>query len=478
MASPISTGTGIGSGLQIGTIVDTLVNADKVAKQTQITTQDKLVNSKISGIGTLQSALAAYQTALTNLGNVTTPAFTPFGANSSDTKILVATADTNAVAGTYAIKVDQLATASKVATASFAGGAASAISSGNLKISQNGTDYNVAIPEGATLQSVRDAVNASALVKAGGLSANIITDAQGSRLVFSSANTGAGSDISTSGIDSLTIPAGTKMDGTAGSAGYVGDLAKNAEFSIDGLKVISASNTATSVSGLSLSLVSKGESTVTVAQNNDGLKASLNTFISAYNAVVTTINKLSKATADPVTGELTVPAAMTGDSLPRSLLAAMREVLVTPAGPGSTLSTLSQLGIRTAQSGGTLTLDDAKFTAAMKDKGMGAQIQQMFTGTPSTNGVKSTDGLLARMNAIVSPYTETGGILASRTKNLTAQQKDLQNQQDALNLRVDGLRKSLTAKYNAMDLVVGQLKASASSITSFFDSLNAQKSAS
>jgi flagellar hook-associated protein 2 len=36
----------------------------------------------------------------------------------------------------------------------------------------------------------------------------------------------------------------------------------------------------------------------------------------------------------------------------------------------------------------------------------------------------------------------------------------------------------LTAKYNAMDLIVGQMKATATNITSFFASLNAQKSAS
>lgn len=477
MASPISTGTGLGSGLDITSIVTALVNADKVAKQTQITTQNTLVTSKISGVGTLQSALATYQTALTNLGNAASPSFTAFGATSSDTDIVGATADSSAVAGSYTIDVSQLATSSKVATASFADGATSAISSGNLKISQNGTDYNVAIPEGSTLQSVRDAVNASALVKAGGISANIITDSQGSRLIFSSTTTGSGSDITTSGIDSLTIAAGTKMDGTASSAGYVGTLAQDAKFTIDGLSVVSASNTATSISGLSLNLLKKGESTVTVAQNTDGLKASLNAFVSAYNAVVTTITNLSKATADPTTGALTVPAAMTGDSLPRSLLSAMREVLVTP-GPGSTLSTLAQLGIRTSQSGGTLTLDETKFTAAMTDKSMGSQIQQLFTGTPTTDGTASTDGLLSRMSAVITPYTQTGGILAARTTNLTAQQLDLQDQQDALNLRVTTLTATLTAKYNAMDLVVAQLKATATSITSFFDSLNAQASAS
>jgi flagellar hook-associated protein 2 len=53
----------------------------------------------------------------------------------------------------------------------------------------------------------------------------------------------------------------------------------------------------------------------------------------------------------------------------------------------------------------------------------------------------------------------------------------LQTQQAALDLRVTTLTATLTAKYNAMDLIVGQLKASATNITSFFDSLNAQKNA-
>ncbi|HEX8586388.1 flagellar cap protein FliD N-terminal domain-containing protein, partial [Pseudomonas sp.] len=68
MASPITPSTGLGSGLAIGDIVTALVNSDKLAKQTQITTQTKLVTTKISGIGTLQSAMTAFQTALTNLG--------------------------------------------------------------------------------------------------------------------------------------------------------------------------------------------------------------------------------------------------------------------------------------------------------------------------------------------------------------------------------------------------------------------------
>jgi flagellar hook-associated protein 2 len=163
------------------------------------------------------------------------------------------------------------------------------------------------------------------------------------------------------------------------------------------------------------------------------------------------------------------PAALTGDSMPRNILSAIRNELVTTGASGN-LSVLSQLGITTGQSDGTLSLDSTKFDAAMK-LGLAGDVQQLFSGTGD-----GSNGLLARMSAAITPYTETGGIFDTRTTSLNKQQTDLQNQQTALDLRVTTLTATLTAKYNAMDLLVGQLKASATSITSFFDSLNAQQS--
>ena len=78
MASPILPGSGLGSGLDIGAIVTALVNADKSAKQTQIDRQTKLTTTSLSGVGTLKSVLAAFQTAMKNLGNTKTPQFSGF----------------------------------------------------------------------------------------------------------------------------------------------------------------------------------------------------------------------------------------------------------------------------------------------------------------------------------------------------------------------------------------------------------------
>ncbi|MGE8144768.1 flagellar filament capping protein FliD [Pseudomonas frederiksbergensis] len=470
MASPILPGSGLGSGLDIGAIVTALVNSDKSAKQTLITNQTTINTAKISATGSLKSALAAFQTAMTNLGKRDAPSFSGFTATSGTPATLTVTSDNTAVTGSYNVEVKNLATGSKVASAAFAGGATSAIPTGTLKISQNGIDYPVTIASGATLQSTRDAINTTLQGK--GITANIVTDANGSRLVIGSTVTGAGSDLSVSGIAGLEIDGTNSLGATpaAGASGNIGGLAKDATVLIDGLTVTSKSNKVSSaVGGISMTLLAEGKSTVAVGTNTDGLKTSLQTFVDAYNTVINTLTTLTKPSLDDE-GNPTIGAALTGDSLPRNLITAVRDELVAP-GAGGQLSVLSQLGIQTDQKTGTLTIDATKYAKAMATPGMSSSVQNLFTGTDTKNG------LLARMSAAITPYSQTGGILDQRNTSLSKVQKDLSSQQTALDLRVTNLTASLTAKYNAMDLLVGQMKATASNITGFFASLNAQQSA-
>ncbi|SED16244.1 flagellar hook-associated protein 2 [Pseudomonas saponiphila] len=483
MASPILPGTGLGSGLDTGAIVKALVAADKAAKQGQIDRATSTNSASISGIGTLQSLLSSFQSTLgvAGLGSSVNPAFTGFAATSSDSKFVDATAGNDAVAGKYRVEVKNLATSSKVASAAFSGGTSSAIPSGTLTITQNGINYPLTIGANATLQSVRDAINSDSKMSTSGLSANIVTDSFGSRLVVGSDKSGAGSDISVSGIAGLEIDGSKVMpDGSttnpvsATSSGSIGGLAKDASFSVDGMQLTSKSNTVTqAISGLKLNLVAVTTApiTVTVATNTEGLKTSIQKFVDAYNAVANGISTLTKPSLDD-NGKPTVPAQLTGDPLPRSILAAIREPL-SQVGAGDKLTVLAQLGITTNQKTGALDFDDKKFTSAMNDKKLGGEVQKLFSG----DGTKP--GLLDRMSDAIKPFTQgvgtTEGILTTRTKNLDLTKKKLSDQQDALDRRVATLTAVLTKKYNDMDTLVGKLKATASNITSMFDALNAQK---
>lgn len=473
MASPILPGTGLGSGLDTGAIVKALVNADKAAKQGQIDRGTTTNTASISGIGTLKSLLTTFQKALTNLGSTTTPQFTGFAATSSDVKVLTATSSNAAVAGNYVVDVTKLATSSKVASAAFAGGTTSAIPVGTLTITQNGKSYPVTVGAGATLQSVRDSINTQ--YQSSGLSANIVTDSFGSRLVLGSTTTGAGSDISASGIAGLEIDGTAPMGSppTAASSGAIGDPAQDAVFSVDGLAMTSKSNTIDkTISGLSLSLLTAGKSTVTVASNNDGLKASIQKFVDAYNAIANAVTSLTKPSLDD-DGKLTVAAALTGDPLPRSILDSLRGPL-SQTGAGDKLTVLSQLGITTNQKTGALDFDSTKFNIAMNDKKLGGEVQTLFTGT---------NGLIERMNNAIKPYTEgktvngkaVDSILDARAKSLDSTKKKLSNDQAALDRRIETLTAVLTKKYNDMDTLVGKLKATASNITSMFEAMAAQQ---
>ncbi|MCE0460308.1 MULTISPECIES: flagellar filament capping protein FliD [Pseudomonas] len=479
MASPILPGLGLGSGLDTTAIVKALVDADKSAKQNQITRQTSINTAQISGVGTLKSVLANFQTAIKNLGDTKTPQFLGYNATSADPKVLTAVASNTAVNGTYSIKINNLATSSKVATAAFAGGPTSAIPSGTLTITQNGVSRPVTIGANATLQSVRDAINAQQGIN--GFSANIVTDSFGSRLVMGSTTTGAGSDITLSGIAGLEVNAGQQMGATptATSAGAIGDFATDASFTVDGLTLTSKSNTVDkAISGLTLNLVATtGTTTVTVGPNNDGLKKSIQAFVDAYNQVVSSVNTLTKPTLD-ADGKPTVGAALTGDPLARSILASIREPLVT-TGAGDKLTVLSQLGITTNQKTGALDFDSTKFSKAMDTQQLGGEIQKLFLGDPAATGT-AAKGLLERMNDAITPYTLTGnnGILDARSTSLAKIKTNLASQQEALDRRIETLTATLTKKYNDMDKLVGQLKATASNITSMFEAINAQKNAS
>jgi len=470
MASPILPGTGLGSGLDTGAIVKALVNADKAPKQGQIDRGTANNTASISGIGTLKSLLSTFRTTITELSSKTNPQFPGYAATTSESKYVTAVAGNTAVNGSYVVDVQNLATSSKVTSAAFAGGTTSAIPTGTLKISQNGTDYNLDIKAGATLQSVRDSINADASLKGAGISANIVTDSFGSRLVVGSTTTGAGSDISLSGIAGLEID-GSNVVGASGSpmtatsAGSIGALAVDAKFTVDGMALTSKSNSVDkAVSGMTFNLVAKGTSTITVAANTDGLKASIQKFVDAYNAVANSVSALTKPSLDD-DGKPTIPAQLTGDSLPRSILAAMRAPL-SEVGSGDKLTVLAQLGITTNQKTGALDFDTTKFTAAMNDKKLGGEVQALFTGEK---------GLLERMDNAIKPFAQTGGVLDQRTTELNKTKAKLTLDQEALDRRIETLTAVLTKKYNDMDTLVGKLKATASNITSMFEALTAQQ---
>ncbi|WKL53562.1 flagellar filament capping protein FliD [Pseudomonas kielensis] len=450
-----STISGPGSGYDTQAIVKALVGAEKAPKQAQITDQQKDTTIKLSAVGTVKSSLESYRSAISKLNNVA--AFNGIAATSSEDKNIKVTLGDGASSGKYVVVVSELATASKVTSKVFEGGATGKANATDetqtLTINQGDKSYDVLVPGGATLQQVRESINTQ--LSAQGISANVLTDVNGGRLVIGSNTTGIDTDITLSGDSDLV-------------QGYdKGQPAQNAKYSIDGIAMESTSNKVTSaISGVTLELLAKDKDkpvTVNVASNTDTLKTSVQSFVTAYNALMTSINTQTKVTA---TGDsaTTTAGALTGDASMRQLVNNLRNELVNSSGSGS-MSSLAQMGITTDQKTGLLSLDDKTWDKAVV-KGAG-DIAKMFTGDT---------GLVARMTKATESYVGSTGTLASRVTDLNTKLTDLTTQQADLDRRMESLQKTLSAKYTAMDTMIAQINASSSSIMTTLNSLNNPKS--
>ncbi len=446
-----STINGLGSGLDISGIVKALASAEKAPKQTQINNQTTTATTSLSAIGSVKSALETFRAAVAKLN--TASSFSGLASSSSDEAIAKIKLGDGASSGNYALEVTQLATASKISTQIYEKTSTIVNDSGEsqtLTINQGNATHSVNIAAGATLQQARDTINDQLQSK--GITANIVTDASGSRLIFSSTKMGEGTELT--------------LGGDASMAQGVSTVAtpQNAKYTLDGLALESASNTVTgAISGVDITLVKEGKSNLAVTSNSDTLKTSVKSFVTAYNALMTTINTQTKVTTG-ADGAATGSAALTGDATMRSLVNSVRNEISHSVG-ATGLRTLSQLGINTVQKTGLLEFNDTKWDAAVKT--YGADINNLFTGK---------DGLLTRMTNVTEEYTKAGGILASRQTSLTNQLKELEESQQALDRRIDSLTDTLTKKYNAMDTMVAQLKATSDSVMTTLNALNKTKS--
>ncbi|WP_223515557.1 flagellar filament capping protein FliD [Pseudomonas sp. GL-R-26] len=454
--------SGIGSNIDTQAIVKSLVDSERAPKQTQINSQTLKATTSLSSIGKIQAALDAFRGALDNMKN--TASFSGLTGTSSDEKVASITMGNGAAAGNFSLLVTKLATASKISTKVFTDGASSVVNAGatptTLTIKQGTSTYDVSIPAGATLQQVRDSINSQYANQ--GLSANILTDASGSRMVLTSATTGVGSDLILSGTSGLET----------GSS--VLALPQNAEYVLDGVSMTSKSNTiADAVSGITVKLngvspVPSGggaatPATISIAANSSTLKSSVKGFVDTYNALIRAANTETQVTTNP-DGSVT-SGTLTGDASLRSLVSAVRTELNAMGGTGQ-LKSLAQFGVKTDQKTGLLSIDDKLFDAAA------------LTNAADINGILTGDtGLLARMKTATDSFAlSKTGVFAARSASLTDSLNDLKKQQDTLDARMTSLQASLSAKYTAMDSLVARLRAQSDSIMTTLNALNNPKS--
>ncbi len=442
---------GIGSGLNVASLVTQLVGAERAASDSRITRQANQVGTQISALGSLKGAVSSFQAVVNSVTGL--DSYRLKSAGSADATVFTASAGPTAVAGTYPVSVQQLAQGAQLLSKNFTAGSAAVVGTGALTIARSTGNFSVAIDSGNnTLAGIRDAINASP--DNIGVKASLVYGTGGAQLVLSSSSTGADSSftVATSGGDGGL--AALTYAGAGDTSNYsVSQAAQDAIVLVAGVEAHSASNTVTTaIDGVTLNLVAAKKDTplnLTVSSNDSGVLLNAQKLLKAYNAMVTSLAPLGSYDA---TSQSAGP--MLGDSLLGSVTDQLRRGMFDPvAGVNAARNTLSAIGVKTAFDG-TLTLDVTRFQAALTADPNG--VAQLFGGT---------GGVATRLSTKLEGLLGTGSAIAARDSNLTASQKDITAQQTALDARMAVVQQRYLTQFNALDQLMSQMQSTAGYLT-------------
>lgn len=446
-----------GSVINVSELVSELVSAAQAPQEALITSQTESVTTEISALGTLQSALSTFQSSLASLD--TPSAFNALTASSSDPTALAATAAPGAAAGSYTVVVSRLAQAEQLLSQAFTGGANAAIGTGTLSLSLGGTSFNVTVDASDdTLAGIAAAINSASGNP--GITATVLTGTDGAYLLLSSSLTGAANTIQVTetdaggGLAALTYGASNQSNYAVQGSG-----AQDASYSIAGVSATSPSNTvANALPGVTLNLLDttgSGGVTLTVANDTSTIASNIQSFVQAYNALLSSFQSLGGYDASTQTA-----GPLMGNGLLQDIQGQVNEALYSIVDTGSSLyNTLASVGI-TTNSDGTLSVNTTTLSNALSTN-LNA-VSQLFSGA---------SGVAAALNSQITTELSSSGAVGELSQSLTSQENALTTQSNALNAQMSALSASLTQQYAALNTLLSSLQTTSAYLTQAFNEL-------
>jgi len=188
-----------GQGLDVSSVVQQIINSQSGPltvwqnQNTTLATQDGVLEGVENDLTALQNTVSALADPA--------GALTAQAATSSNTAILTATAQSNAIAGNHQIVVSNLATNGEVYTNPISGGAnvsflPAGSTGGDIQLQvggSSGTTHDIPITPGSndTLNTLASYINTQSSENNWGATASVVSDVNGSRLALESQNTGS-----------------------------------------------------------------------------------------------------------------------------------------------------------------------------------------------------------------------------------------------------------------------------------------------
>ena len=524
-SSNIVSTLGAGSGIDIKSLAENLVEAERAPRKQRIDDKIAQTEAKISGYSAVKFALSELKTAFEKLNDAND--FASLKVSNSQPSALGVTTTSQAAAGSLNLDVRQVAQAQRTASVVYAtaktpinGGAAFDL---QLAVG-SGAATRIAVTT-ATPEGVVSAVNGAKL----GVTAQLINTGNGHQIVFTG-ETGSTKSFSLSAMAAATVmqansqgvvvqadasatavqlqypdmndatktvtlaltkqadgnwtaPANSMPAGVVATAQATLPMpqtqplqtAQDALFFVNGLQVTRSSNTVSDVlQGVTFELFtpSTGAARIDLNRDTTGIKDQIKALVTAYKDFDETL----KVLGDRESKVETFGGALAGDSLLQNVRNQVRNLFTENSDtPGTTVVATRNVGLSFDRNG-MLLLDEAKLDAALQNKF--DEVVQMFSANTNNKSVYSnaSAGVAGRAVKTLDEMLRSTGLIDKQST--TAQKKiaDHKAELEKLQDRMDMLLNRYMKQFATMESIVGESNSLRTSLKGTFEGMmNAYK---
>lgn len=457
---PLITSAGIGSGLDLESIISASISAERTPKLQSLVKKQESLKVELSSIGEVKSAVSKLQDTIKKLADIEN-----FGKRTANIKqptsgdIISVTPTSDISVGNFKIAVTQMAQGSRAVSSDGAFADSSAVvsaSGGTLTFAAGASKtFDLSVTAGMTLAELRDAINDSSTNF--GVTANIVNTggSAGSKLVLTSSVTGAGNDLvitsDTSELDAIeTYDASTNP--TGGVKIGAGDAAQDAKITVDGLEVTSSSNTfKDAVQDMTITAKQVSEQNagvfetakLSVEYDRESVTTLIDEFITNYNNLVGNIGFQTR-----------IGKPLNGDASMRTLSDQLINSLATPLTDAGPFGSIFDIGIGVKKDG---YLEKSSLVRSLNEA-MDNNFDDIGKAFAGTNGVAK------KMESLLANYIDSDGLLKKRETDLNERIKDVDDDKISLDQRMVDLEASLRKKYAGLDVLLAQMQQTQASL--------------
>ena len=440
---------GAGASFDTKKIVEALVEAERAGAEQQIQRKLADAESKISGLGSAASILNILKEGAELLNDARD--FNTLSINNSQPSALSAAVTSNARAGSNTVSIQSLAKEQRSVSTGFDSSSVqlNGENTTNISLTVNGTTQSLAV-EGATLSSVRDAINDAEL----GVRAEIVNtgEASGNFKLQIIGETGAN--------NSFTI-----SSDFAGLNFTTNQAATDASLTVNGIAFTRSSNQISDViEGVNLNLTSTTDTNFTLSIDRDisEAKGNIIAFVSMFNEASQEFRNLTNSETD---------GPLRGDSIFRSIVRNMRSIVIgTSSTGGDSVSSLSDIGISIDRTG-QLLFDEAKLETALTSNfddvvslfSAGTNDQSRFSDDPG--------GIAGDLKTLIERVTASDGYLVTAEQALQQRTTEFNEDLEDLEERMKVVEERYNRQFLVMQNIIEEMNSTKESLISSFENL-------